>query len=575
MLNITFNGFLKDESDTKLAARYQAFFYGGNPNNKWNLVRNTSTNGYYNLNAGDEDALGQSIGNLPIGAKVLIVAWLSGNRNDILSKFAFIEITIDERTVYTYDIQLRDSHPPTCSFTTNTNIRHVTINNYSTDDYSYTAYGTTHYQYRTRLGQLIFECVGIKETLIDWDDGVTNALMSHDYAGVDAYLITMHLKNKHDLISICDFLTFTYYNVDPGFTWTPPVCAFPGSVTIYSNLTGDITQVTKTEYWMNGILIHTDLDYAHDFLYSFNGFKLLNPTLQKVWFNDGWEEQLIEIMQNIPMGNQPPVCELNLTTIKEGEYFRYNVPINAFDPENEIAGYKWEVYWSAPTFNLLEAPDNWKLVYVSAWQLSAAAALYLRKDDVGKYKVVGYAKDGGGLTCSDFDYILIECQTEPCPPCPPVEPIPPDTTTGSFFPCNAVPSLPSLQFVPLIDPLYSDVDKESMKAGLVYDVSSIKRSIDTILETNIRERLFNPEFGSRLEELLFEQINEDTAFSILVHLFNTISRWEPRVRLIQSLSRVTPNLDYHTYEVTIAYQIIGLEDQTFEYSGYLNPVSGQ
>lgn len=59
----------------------------------------------------------------------------------------------------------------------------------------------------------------------------------------------------------------------------------------------------------------------------------------------------------------------------------------------------------------------------------------------------------------------------------------------------------------------------------------IKDSIQLILSTRIGERMFNPEFGSRLPELVFEP--NDTLLQNLLTFYTAeaINRWEKRIEL--------------------------------------------
>lgn len=84
----------------------------------------------------------------------------------------------------------------------------------------------------------------------------------------------------------------------------------------------------------------------------------------------------------------------------------------------------------------------------------------------------------------------------------------------------------------------------------------ISNSIIAILMTKMGQRLWQPDFGSNLHKLIFEQ--NDTASARLVELAVTsaIRRWEPRVR-IQS-TQVT--IDENTLSVNLRLEIIRIGD---------------
>jgi len=87
--------------------------------------------------------------------------------------------------------------------------------------------------------------------------------------------------------------------------------------------------------------------------------------------------------------------------------------------------------------------------------------------------------------------------------------------------------------------------------------NAIARSVKNIVFTVPGEKPFNPEFGSRITESLFENIDDITASQIETELRDSISRFEPRVS-IKKLD-VNANIDENGFDVTIIYDIIGAE----------------
>ena len=111
--------------------------------------------------------------------------------------------------------------------------------------------------------------------------------------------------------------------------------------------------------------------------------------------------------------------------------------------------------------------------------------------------------------------------------------------------------------------VYKDIplteDKDS-----VLDAESVFQAVNNILSTKKGERLFLPEFGSLLEELLFEPIDDDTAFLIKTELIRAIEEWDPRVQIDYNETQIIPYPDENRYEVTLVFSIIGLDDEKFE-----------
>ena len=87
--------------------------------------------------------------------------------------------------------------------------------------------------------------------------------------------------------------------------------------------------------------------------------------------------------------------------------------------------------------------------------------------------------------------------------------------------------------------------------------SAIARSIRNIVFTQPGEKFFNPDFGSRISESLFENIDDTSADVIRDEIRNSIRNFEPRVNLLRVIVR--PNFDFNEMNVTIEYEIIGID----------------
>ena len=89
------------------------------------------------------------------------------------------------------------------------------------------------------------------------------------------------------------------------------------------------------------------------------------------------------------------------------------------------------------------------------------------------------------------------------------------------------------------------------------DTSAIARSIRNIVFTQPGEKFFNPDFGSRISESLFENVDEVSALAIEDEIKSSIINFEPRVNL--SFVNVKPNPDDNEMNVTIEYEITGID----------------
>ncbi len=89
------------------------------------------------------------------------------------------------------------------------------------------------------------------------------------------------------------------------------------------------------------------------------------------------------------------------------------------------------------------------------------------------------------------------------------------------------------------------------------NVNAIARSLKNIVFTGRGEKFFDPEFGSRVSESLFENLDEVTALAIKDEIEYSIVNYEPRVQLVDV--NVVPDYDGNQYYVSITYIIIGID----------------
>ena len=89
------------------------------------------------------------------------------------------------------------------------------------------------------------------------------------------------------------------------------------------------------------------------------------------------------------------------------------------------------------------------------------------------------------------------------------------------------------------------------------NATAISRSLRNIVLTVPGEKFFNENFGSRVSESLFENIDSITANIIEGEIKTSINNYEPRVRLIRVKAVADP--DNNSFDVIIEYQIIGAD----------------
>ena len=87
--------------------------------------------------------------------------------------------------------------------------------------------------------------------------------------------------------------------------------------------------------------------------------------------------------------------------------------------------------------------------------------------------------------------------------------------------------------------------------------NAIARAVRNIVLTTPGEKLFDPDFGSSVSEILFENVDDITAVSIQDEIRNCLNNYEPRVDLVNV--DVNPNFDENQFDVKITYKIVGID----------------
>lgn len=119
---------------------------------------------------------------------------------------------------------------------------------------------------------------------------------------------------------------------------------------------------------------------------------------------------------------------------------------------------------------------------------------------------------------------------------------------------------------------YSDINLQAGEKStneLVTDENSIKQSIMTILSTSYGSRFFRPDFGSSIERLLFEPMDDETKFALQLTMKKSIKAWEPRIKITKST--VTADMVNQSYHVTISYTIPVLSNKIYTLAFDLQP----
>lgn len=106
---------------------------------------------------------------------------------------------------------------------------------------------------------------------------------------------------------------------------------------------------------------------------------------------------------------------------------------------------------------------------------------------------------------------------------------------------------------------YSDLDLDFIAHPLsgdivpLLDVDSVKRSIRNLILTATNERYFQPNLGSGLKQLLFENISPLTARTLEIMAEDVIKYNEPRASVINVKANI--NDDYNGYDIVITFAV--------------------
>jgi phage baseplate assembly protein W len=92
---------------------------------------------------------------------------------------------------------------------------------------------------------------------------------------------------------------------------------------------------------------------------------------------------------------------------------------------------------------------------------------------------------------------------------------------------------------------------------VIKNESAILRAVRNLVQTIPTERVFNSALGSEITQSLFEFVDYGTAAVIREQIITSIKNFEPRVTNL--VVEVNPQPDLNTFEVDIAFDILGQE----------------
>lgn len=105
----------------------------------------------------------------------------------------------------------------------------------------------------------------------------------------------------------------------------------------------------------------------------------------------------------------------------------------------------------------------------------------------------------------------------------------------------------------------------SVQGGIQFSTEEqkVRESIWIILRTGIGERVYRPDFGSRLSELAFSPLNSDTLLMIRLYVLEALETWEPRITDVEVYTEPDPirgkaviNINYRLKDRSDTYNYV-------------------
>jgi phage baseplate assembly protein W len=92
----------------------------------------------------------------------------------------------------------------------------------------------------------------------------------------------------------------------------------------------------------------------------------------------------------------------------------------------------------------------------------------------------------------------------------------------------------------------------------LFNEDAVKRSIRNIILTNKGEKLMDPQFGSNINSLLFEQMTPATEDILKHYVMSAIENHEPRAMVLGVI--VSALYDMNAYGVTVVFNTINTKE---------------
>ncbi len=89
------------------------------------------------------------------------------------------------------------------------------------------------------------------------------------------------------------------------------------------------------------------------------------------------------------------------------------------------------------------------------------------------------------------------------------------------------------------------------------DVDAVKNAVKNLVLTSPYERPFQPELGSRIKSLMFENADANTEFLLAKYIKEILADYEPRIDEV--FVEIQDDSDNNAYYVTISFNVISVD----------------
>lgn len=112
---------------------------------------------------------------------------------------------------------------------------------------------------------------------------------------------------------------------------------------------------------------------------------------------------------------------------------------------------------------------------------------------------------------------------------------------------NVIRIYKDLDMTMTIHPIKKDVNKLTGEYAII-------NSVKNLLLTNYYERPFQPQLGANIRKLLFEPLDSVSATALNTEIQNTISNFEPRVLVLNCITKV--NYQENGFNISLTFRLI-------------------